>query len=199
MWEETNGDNYQTRLAQLAAFERTQKYYAAHHVEAKLQKQLATPITQLKAALQAQWDEKKGYVRSNLNVVSLDKNQSKHTDLDSAVIVAVVETNRDGNKDSVLDDHIEATAFTLEDYFRTNYPINKNLDLAPAMGRYPNDLYVNGNPWYLITANFGQFYYELARRLQKGEAFHITAANCRFVQALLAQANCSAEPKETQP
>ena len=54
------------------------------------------------------------------------------------------------------------------------------------MGRYANDAYYGGNPWYLATLAAAEFYFKLAIALKSGAAMPATSENERFRRRLIA-------------
>ena len=56
--------------------------------------------------------------------------------------------------------------------------------LGPAMVRYANDAYFDGNPWYLATLAAAEFYFNLATALQSGAEMLTTSENERFRRRL---------------
>ena len=57
---------------------------------------------------------------------------------------------------------ILASHKTLVDSFRDIYAINKGLGAgkAAAIGRYAEDVYYSGNPWYLTTLSAAEYVFE---------------------------------------
>ncbi|HWM86366.1 MAG TPA: glycoside hydrolase family 15 protein [Kofleriaceae bacterium] len=184
LWEEYNAENYHTRLVQLAALEKGAAYLAGHGLEAERVARYRRAAAQLEPLLDDHWDPARGFLRSQLVIVATDGYTAKKTDLDSAVVVAVMEADRDAPAHSVLDDRVQATVAVLEDLFRRTYPINARRDVGLGYGRYQGDVYYGGNPWFLITAYYAELYYRLARRLQEGSELAVTKRNLEFVRGL---------------
>ena len=93
-----------------------------------------------------------------------------------------------GGTHSVLDPRAQATLAALEDLFDAEYPINckRPPEHGPAMGRYANDAYYGGNPWYLATLAAAEFYFRLAIALKSGGRCSQTSENERFRRRLIA-------------
>jgi glucoamylase len=74
------------------------------------------------------------------------------------------------------------------DTFRnsTLYPINKGISQAKgiALGRYPEDTYYNGNPWYLITLGAAEFLYDVVASWSKSGSLTIDATSLPFFRDL---------------
>ncbi len=185
VWEEYNAENYHTRLVQLAALEKGAAYLAAHGLEPDRAARYREAAARLEPLLDDHWDPARGFLRSQLVIVATDGYTAKKTDLDSAVVVAVMEADRDRPGHSVLDDRVQATVAVLEHLFRASYPINARDDVGLGYGRYQGDIYYGGNPWFLITAYYAQFYYRLARKLQEGQGLAVTKRNLDFLRAIV--------------
>jgi glucoamylase len=184
IWEEYNAENYHTRLVQLAALEKGAAYLADHGLDPARVNGYRKAAAGLEPLLDDHWDPARGFLRSQLVIVATDGYTAKKTDLDSAVIVAVMEADRDRPAHSVLDDRVQATVAVLERLFRGVYPINARKDVGLGYGRYQGDVYFGGNPWFLITAYYAEFYYRLARKLDEGASFEVTRRNLEFARAI---------------
>lgn len=176
IWEELLAENYHTRVVQLAALTQGETVLPGRGYAAAA-KRLQTQLDQY-------WDPKKRYFRSQLTIERTDGYTKKNTDLDSAVLVAVMESGRMQGPHSVTDPHVHATVAALEDLFRQEYPLNRDPGLGLGYGRYKGDVYFGGNPWPLITAYYAQFYYRLAIAIQDGLPVTRTAENQNFLDAL---------------
>jgi glucoamylase len=185
VWEELRADNYQTRLVQLAALEQGANFLEGRGNSPERVLRYRSVARLLEPLLDDHWDPTRGFLRSQLAIAATDGFTAKKTDLDSEVIVAVVDADRAGDAQSVLDDRVQATVAVLEDLFRTSFPINRQTDLGLAYGRYRGDTYYGGNAFVFITADFATFYYRLARRLKEGENLTISRRNMALLRAVL--------------
>ncbi|KAK4165232.1 family 15 putative glycoside hydrolase [Cladorrhinum sp. PSN259] len=74
------------------------------------------------------------------------------------------------------------------DTFRnsTLYPINAGIPAGKgiALGRYPEDFYFNGNPWYLITLGSAEFLYDVAAAYLKQGTITITSTSLPFFKEI---------------
>lgn len=185
IWEELRAENYHTRLVQSAALERGADYLDRHGIYPQSAKRYKNIAQKLLKQLEHHWDPNKGYLRSQMTVEGTDGYTAKLTDLDSAVIIAVVESERVSGPHSVMDHRVHASVGILEELFAKNYPLNQENILGLAYGRYQGDVYYGGNPWFLVSYYFAQFYYRLARELKSGVALPITKHNVGFFQKIL--------------
>ena len=75
-----------------------------------------------------------------------------------------------------------ATHKVLVDSFRSIYPINNGTPngSAIAIGRYPEDTYYNGNPWYLCTLAAAELLYDAIAQFNKSGRLTIDSTNQAF-------------------
>ncbi|KAK3318307.1 Six-hairpin glycosidase-like protein [Apodospora peruviana] len=66
------------------------------------------------------------------------------------------------------------------------YPINSGISprSGVALGRYPEDVYYSGNPWYLITLGAAEFLYDAAAQWSKQGAITVDITSLAFFQDL---------------
>ena len=186
VWEELKADSYHTRLVQLTALEQGADWLEQHGQSSDEVAEYRDTARKLQPLLDDHWDPTRGFLRSQLAIVATDGYTTKKTDLDSQVIVAVVDANRAGVEYTVLDDRVQATVAVLENLYRKDYAINHRQDIGLGYGRYDGDSYFGGNPWVFITADFATFYYRLALRLQEGASLAVSERNAAFLRGVLA-------------
>ncbi|PNH41634.1 hypothetical protein VD0004_g5522 [Verticillium dahliae] len=84
------------------------------------------------------------------------------------------------------------------------YPINEGIpsNEGIAIGRYTEDIYYNGNPWYLITLGAGEFLFNAAHQWKAHGYINIDSTSLPFFQDLWPEAKvgtfkrpCSKNPK----
>jgi len=89
------------------------------------------------------------------------------------------------------------------DSFRAIYPINAGIaaNAAVATGRYPEDVYYGGNPWYLCTLSVAETLYDAAAQFRRQGQFTIDAVNLAFFQGIYpaAKAGTYAAPRGYGP
>lgn len=177
LWEEVKGDHFYTRMVQRRALldgarlaRRLGDGAAADWYE-----QQGREIEQ---ALRAHYRSDGNWVMATLNAEGGGK--GKHSNLDSAVLLAALHGGRNDGFYDLSSDAILSTAVKLEDTFTRIYPINRNGLPGITVGRYPEDTYDGvgvageGNGWVLITNAFAEFYYSLARRYEREGDFVLT-------------------------
>jgi glucoamylase len=181
IWEEESGYHYYTQLVQAEALacgaEWLEEVGNISHAGA-----CRSIADQLAPRLGAYWSAADGYYRSRTGVVAGVPEKA----LDISVILGVLHAGRAKGAHSVLDPRAQATLSALEDLFDAEYPINRDRppERGPAMGRYANDAYYGGNPWYLATLAAAEFYFRLAVVLRSGAPLASNSENARFRQRL---------------
>jgi glucoamylase len=192
VWEEECGYHYFTRLVQAEALARGAKWLEEAGDAARAGACRAV-ADELAPNLVAYWSGADGFYRSRTGVIG---GGSPQKTLDIAVILAVIRAGRERGAHSVLDPRTQATLAALEDRFDTEYAINRERPAkrGPAMGRYANDAYYGGNPWYLATLAAAEFYFRLAVALKSGAAMATTDENARFRGRLSAAGGAGDSP-----
>jgi glucoamylase len=193
-WEEVRGHHFYTRMVQRRAL-RDGAALAQRLNDSGAADWYRAQADVLEPALRGHWDEGQGIIR-----VTLDRDDGldyKSSNLDAAVILAVLHANRQGDDFfTPTDDMVLATATILTSTFDNLFPINGTKNdfdgepLGTAIGRYPEDRYsgqagsYSGNGWVLCTAALGELYYRAAGEWgQKGQ-IAITARNKSFFMSL---------------
>ena len=148
LWEEVDGSSFFT----LSASHRSLIEGAA--LATKLSKTCtgcAAAAPQVLCFMQSFWTG--SYIDSNINA-----NNDKRTGLDANSIISSIHTFDPAAKctDSTFQPcsaRALANHKAVTDSFRSIYGINKGVaqGKAVAVGRYSEDVYFNGNPWYLTT------------------------------------------------
>ena len=181
IWEEESGYHYYTQLVQAEALA-CGAVWLEEIGDASSADACRSIAGELAPRLGAYWSDADGYYRSRTGVVAGVPQKA----LDISVLLGVLHAGRTKGAHSVLDPRVQATLTALEDLFDAEYPINRRRpsERGPAMGRYANDAYFGGNPWYLATLAAAEFYFRLAAALRSGAPLASTSENARFRQRL---------------
>jgi glucoamylase len=181
IWEEESGYHYYTRLVQAQALACGAEWLQATGDPAQA-RAYRTIADELAPSLDASWSPVGGYYRSRAGVVAGAAGKS----LDIAVILGMLHAGRANGAHSVLDPKAQATLSALEDLFDAEYAVNRQRppDRGPAMGRYADDLYYGGNPWYVATLAAAEFHFNLANASLSGAEVAATKENAQFRQRL---------------
>ncbi len=168
LWEEVKGHHFFSRMAQRSALVK-----GAHLATALGDRNAAAFYLEqargLEKALLAHRSDARGYIVPTIN--QTDGWRHKTSELDVSTLLATIYFSLGDGFFDLNDPWVLATARKLEETFSRNYNINKNAALAPAIGRYPEDVYTGsgfgeGNPWFLATNAFGEYYCRLAKQTQ---------------------------------
>ena len=165
IWEEESGYHYYTQLVQAQALARGAEWLQETGDAARA-RACRSAADERAPSLDANWSAADGYYRSRTGVTGGVPEKA----LDIAVILGVLHAGRAKGAHSVLDPRVQATLTALEDLFDAEFALNHKRppDCGPAMGRYANDVYFGGNPWYLATLAAAEFYFKLAVALLSG-------------------------------
>jgi glucoamylase len=110
--------------------------------------------------LDGYWRAREGYYGSRL----LESGARSTKDLDFAVILASLHSDAKDGPHSVFDPRLQSTFERLTELFDAEYPLNRGRDagFGPAMGRYANDKYYSGGPYFFSTLGAAEFCYRIA-------------------------------------
>ncbi len=89
---------------------------------------------------------------------------------DSATVLAILHAGRHDGSFALTSSDTRATVSHLETIFANLYPINNGRDV-PAIGRWAEDVYFDGNPWYPTTLGFADLHYRIAALTTDRAAF----------------------------
>lgn len=166
LWEEVKGQHFFTQMAQRAALIR------GADLAVKLNDPRAADFYMLNAralekSLQKHQSEARGVIVPTIN--QTDGWQHKKSEIDISVLLGVIYFSMNDGFFDVKDPWVIATANMIENTFAALYKVNQYIDLAPAIGRYPEDVYNGngfgeGNPWFLATNAFAEYYCLLSKR-----------------------------------
>ncbi|RCI00225.1 hypothetical protein CU098_005411 [Rhizopus stolonifer] len=176
LWEEVNGVHFYTLMVMRRAL--------LEAVDVLQDTRYASVAQQIEQRIETFWSQEKGYI-----ITAQDFQNGVDKQLDVSVLLAAnLVANRNDGFFTPGSDKILATAVTLEEAFKAEYPLNQNLDphLGVSIGRYPHDLYDGyglsaGNPWFISTAAYAELYY-LAIQEWQTTGLTINAINRRFFE-----------------
>lgn len=188
LWEELRGLHFYTQSVQYSAMQLAAQYFKAHAEtpsDTVLANQLNEETIKSQIELEKYWDPIRNYIGASRDLEPLPGfPHYKESNLDSSVILAALHSGNDSGILSLVDDRLMATSNALEQIFTKEYLINSNLD-TPAIGRFTDDVYFGGNPWYLTTAGFAELYYRIANSIAKAKGLTVTKNNIHFLRAIL--------------
>ncbi len=163
LWEEVMGTHFYTRMAQRSAL----------LIGAKLANKLndgaaaswyLSQAKQIDNQLNYHFSSQRRYIQTTLNRVG--GLNYKSSNLDASTILAVNHVWMPGLSYGPTDSRVIATYEKLVQTFKKIYPINKKFK-GVAIGRYPEDTYYGGNPWFLLTNAMAEYLKKLSKHLNK--------------------------------
>lgn len=168
LWEEVSGASFFTTAAQHKALRQGITLARALKVDETVLQAYSDQADNLLCFLQSYWDPTNSYITANVP-------RRSRSGLDSNTVLASLHTfdpsaGCDATTFQPCSDKALANLFAYVNEFREGatkggeYAINKGISKkeAIATGRYPEDVYYSGNPWYLTTlAAAEQLYYAL--------------------------------------
>ncbi|MCX6103313.1 MAG: glycoside hydrolase family 15 protein [Proteobacteria bacterium] len=187
LWEEVKGHHFHTRMVQYRAMIEGAEL-ANLLSDFKAADWYLSQASEMEPELERHWSFTKRILVSTLD--REDGLDYKYSELDSSVILGINQGHVENGFMSFSDDRVLATVNALEEAFYRLYSVNRNGAPGIAMGRYPEDRYdgfssgASGNPWFLITSGFAEFYYRLARDLNHKHEIKISAVNKGFYRSL---------------
>lgn len=147
-----------------------------------------TVAPQILCYLQSFWSSSKGYIVSNIQTASwvsrsgLDANSPL-----TAIHLFDPELGCDDSTFQPCSPKQLITTKKLVDSFRSIYAINsgKSAGTAIAVGRYSEDSYYNGNPWYLCTLAVAEQLYDAVYTWKLHGSITVTSTSLPFFTDLL--------------
>ncbi|SMO65907.1 glycoside hydrolase family 15 protein [Paracoccus laeviglucosivorans] len=103
--------------------------------------------------------------------------------LDAATCLAILHANRSSGPFALTAPRNLATVAALEARFAALYPINRERPV-PAVGRWAEDEYFGGNPWFPTTLGFAELHYRIAAQTGDRVAFERAEAGLRLIQSV---------------
>ncbi|CAE6530762.1 unnamed protein product [Rhizoctonia solani] len=189
LWEEVSGSSFFTTAVQHRALREGAKFATALGDSTRA----STYTTQAANALcflQSYWNPTAKFASSNVNGGSVVR-----SGLDANSILASIHTfDANAGCDAVTfqpcSDKALANHKAVVDSFRATYALNsgKAANAAVAVGRYKEDSYYGGNPWYLCTAAAAEQLYDALYTWNKQGSLVITATSLDFFKQLYSSA-----------
>jgi glucoamylase len=180
IWEEERGRHLYTDLVIAAALREGADLLGALAGDVAGLREAATRI---EARLPGYVSEDGGWMRGRMAGPGISETKA----LDTATLLGVLHAGRTEGPASLLDPAIHGALARLEAHFAGAYAINREGPgaTAPAMGRYPDDVYVSGGAFFFSTFAAAEFHFRLAAAIGAGAPLEATAANRSFLAGVL--------------
>ncbi len=185
LWEEVKGAHFYTRIVQRRALiegARLADRLGDSGAAEFYRKQAGLLSTALMAHMQ-----------NGLVMPTLDRVEGwnhKFSNLDVAVILGSIHAfDAEDDFFAPSSDWILSSAVKLEDAFIRIYPLNRNPIPAPAIGRYPEDVYdgngfSGGNPWFIATNAYAEMNCRLAQKWESRGVIEIDGLNRPYLERI---------------
>ncbi|KAF8267404.1 glucoamylase [Lactarius quietus] len=180
LWEEVNSSSFFTTAVQHRAL-REGSALAASIGQTASNGAYNTQAANILCFLQTYWNPTAGYITANTGGGRSGK--------DSNTVLASVHTwdikaGCDATTFQPCSDKALSNLKVYVDSFRSIYPINSGISAtsAVAVGRYPEDVYFNGNPWYLSTFAVAELLYDALLTWQTVGSIQVTTTSLSFFQ-----------------
>lgn len=182
LWEETNGSSFFTIQNQHRALVQGTSLSAKLGVSCPA---CESQQSQILCFLQSFWNGK--FITANTNLMA----DNGRSGIDANTIlgpIAVfdVEVGCEGETFQPCESKSLANFKVFVDTFRGLYSINAGIsnDSGIALGRYPEDVYMGGNPWYLITLAASEFLYDAIAQWKYQNSLQIDSTSLTFFQTI---------------
>lgn len=187
LWEESKGTHFFTVMAQRKALRMGAKLARAlgQYLDSEKYRRGYGYLT---SSMNAFWDPSRDFYVSAIRRTG--GIGYKASNMDTSLIIAANFAEFTDRSGGSLEDPRMLRMFSLfETTFSKLYYINQNYEVAPLIGRYPEDRYngVNstiGNPWFITTHAFGEFLYKFALRLMRRNEIVINDMTFDFYKSL---------------
>lgn len=186
LWEEVSGSSFFTTANQHRALVQGAALASALGTSCNA---CGTVAPQILCFLQSFWSSSSGFIVANIN------ENNGRTGKDTNTILSSISTfdpaaGCDANTFQPCSDKALANHKVVTDSFRSVYSINSGIaeGTAVAVGRYPEDVYYNGNPWYLCTLAAAEQLYDALIVWKAQGSIQITSTSLAFFQDLYASA-----------
>ncbi|KAF5333009.1 hypothetical protein D9758_015178 [Tetrapyrgos nigripes] len=186
LWEEVSSRSFFTTAVQHRALREGSAFASAIGETADLQ-QYNEQADNALCFLQSYWNPDQGYMTSNTG--------GSRSGIDANSVLASIHTfDPPAGCDSITfqpcSDKALSSLKVYVDSFRSVYPINSGIpeNVAVATGRYKEDVYYGGNPWYLTTFAVTEQLYNSVIVWKRQKYLEITPISLSFFKQLMPDA-----------
>ncbi|KAI0632385.1 glucoamylase G2 [Trametes polyzona] len=180
LWEEVNSSSFFTTAVQHRAL-REGITFANRIGQTSVVSSYTTQADNLLCFLQSYWNPTGNYITANTGGGRSGKDSN-------TVLTSIHTFDVDAGCDAVTfqpcSDKALANLKVYVDAFRSIYNINQGIaaNAAVATGRYPEDSYQGGNPWYLTTIAVAEQLYDALIVWDKQGSLDVTSTSLPFFQ-----------------
>ncbi|KAL7795225.1 Six-hairpin glycosidase-like protein [Trichoderma ceciliae] len=186
LWEEVDGSSFFTVASQHRALVEGATLAATLGQSGSSYSAVAPQVL---CFLQRFWSSAGGYVDANTRVVNSNDGR---TGKDANSLLASIHTfdpslGCDASTFQPCSDKALSNLKVVVDSFRSIYGVNQGIPAgtAVAIGRYPEDVYFDGNPWYLTTFAAAEQLYDSIYVWKQTGSITVTATSLAFFRELV--------------
>ncbi|EDR13753.1 glycoside hydrolase family 15 protein [Laccaria bicolor S238N-H82] len=182
LWEEINSSSFFTTAVQHRAL-REGITLAQKIGQTSVVSDYTTQADNILCFLQSYWNPSNGYITSNTGGGRSGKDAN-------SVLASIHTFDSSAGCDAATfqpcSDKALSSLKVYVDSFRSIYSINSGIaaDASVATGRYPEDVYFNGNPWYLTTAAVAEQLYDALIVWKAQGSIEVTSTSLAFFRQL---------------
>ncbi|PIL22798.1 hypothetical protein GSI_15493 [Ganoderma sinense ZZ0214-1] len=178
LWEEINSSSFFTTAVQHRAL-REGAAFAKTVGQPSVASGYTTQADNLLCFLQSYWNSDAGYVTSNTGGGRSGKDSNSVL---ASIHTFDVDAGCDAASFQPCSDKALSNLKVYVDSFRSVYGINNGISAtaAVAVGRYPEDVYYNGNPWYLSVFAVAEQLYDALITWNKQGSLDVTSTSLAF-------------------
>lgn len=165
LWEEVNGNSAFTLTAQHRALVQGSIWAARLNKTCEPCQQAPQIACRLNRDF---WNSTGNYILANINANQVNRSQINCDPILAAMHAFDVNATCDAASLQPCNSKVLATHKVWVDSFRNLYPINNNATAPTAIltGRYPEDSYYGGNPWYITTLAAAEVLYDAVAQFE---------------------------------
>lgn len=181
LWEEVNGNSFFTTTAQHRAL--VQGTIWAERLNRTCEPCRQAP--EIACFLENNfWNETGNYILANINANQVNRSQINADPILAAMHAFDMNATCDAAALQPCNSRTLSSHKVWVDSFRDLYPINNNATApAPVLcGRYPEDSYYGGNPWYITTLAAAEVLYDAAAQFSRHGSITIDNVSLAFWQ-----------------
>ncbi|KAF8674224.1 Starch binding domain [Rhizoctonia solani] len=189
LWEEVSGSSFFTTAVQHRALREGAKFATALGDSGRASTYTAQAANAL-CFLQSYWNPNAKFASSNVNGGSVIRSGLDANSILASIHTFDPNTGCDAATFQPCSDKALANHKAVVDSFRATYSLNsgKAANAAVAVGRYKEDSYYGGNPWYLCTTAAAEQLYNALYTWNKQGSIVITATSLDFFKQLYSSA-----------
>ncbi|KAG9027554.1 hypothetical protein FRB95_007621 [Tulasnella sp. JGI-2019a] len=189
LWEEVDGSSFWTIAVQHKALRLGATFATAMNDTAR-HTTYTTQAAGLLCFLQSFWSTSGAYVVANINQNNGRSGLDANTILASIATFDPSATCSDVASFQPCSDKALANHYAVVNSFRSIYAINSGIasNASVAIGRYQEDVYYNGNPWYLCTFAAAEQLYDALYTWNEVGSISITSISLPFFKQFLSTA-----------